>query len=257
MTPKSSAETGINRIQLDGAVNCRDIGGYLTVDGRQVRKGIIYRSDQLADISDSDLESIQRMGLKTIVDFRSSIEQRDKPNRQLLAPEPTIYDLGFMPHRGDELIERTRNGTVTVQEIRAQVTEIYRDFVHDKTDIYTRLLALIVANHYPLLFHCTSGRDRTGFATALILSALGVPCSTIFSDYVLSDQFRRDLSFQMGNNVDPEVMYELTRSNPIYLQAAFDAIDDTWGGTDNYLREALKFSDNQRLKLQSLMLEPQ
>jgi protein-tyrosine phosphatase len=243
------------RLPLRGAVNCRDLGGYVTDDDRQVRWGILYRSDSLAELSDDDLEMLAATGLRTVCDLRGESERLHKPNRRLPSAV-VLHEIGFMPHRGDELLARTREGRITVTDIELEVREVYRRFVIDQTASYARLLTLIEEPALPLLFHCTSGRDRTGFAAAIVLLALGVPRETVASDYALSNRYRRDLSFQIGSGVDLAVLGALTQAHPDYLATAFRTIDEHWGSDRAYLRDALGLTPQRRSELQDLLLEP-
>lgn len=244
------------RLPLQGAVNFRDLGGYPGRDGRRIRWGRIFRSDSLAELTDADLQVLTSLGLRTICDLRADSERAHKPNRGLHGAPVTIHAINIMPHGGDQLLADTRLGTVSVVEIERRVREIYRRFVTDQVATFSRLLHLFDTGPLPLLVHCTSGRDRTGFASALILMALGVSRKTIARDYALSNQYRRDLTFQIGGVVSPEVMTALTQAHPDYLAAAFKAIDDGWGSDDAYLRNGLGFSGEKRQALQELLLQP-
>jgi protein-tyrosine phosphatase len=255
-TDASGSAQGPNprRLPLAGAVNFRDLGGYITDDGRRVRWGKLFRSDVLADLTDADVEILARTGLRTICDLRGESERAQKPNR-LLQGAPVEHPIGFMPHRGEELLTATRAGTIPVAEIETRVREIYRRFVTDQTGTYSRLLELIRADTLPLLFHCTSGRDRSGFAAAVVLLVLGVPRRTIAEDYGLSNQYRRDLTFQIGGAVEAAVMAALTRAHPDYLAEAFAAIDTGWGSDAQYLQRGLGLTPKRRSELRELLLE--
>ncbi|MDB5970314.1 MAG: protein tyrosine/serine phosphatase [Hydrocarboniphaga sp.] len=242
-------------LPLSGAVNFRDLGGYVAADGRRVRWNQLFRSDSLAELSDADLQVLARVGLRTICDLRGEPERVHKPNRVLLTP-PAMHAIGFMPHRGDELLTETRTGAIGVGEIESRVREIYRRFVTEQSQAYSKLLSLIEPAALPLLFHCTSGRDRTGFGSAVVLMALGVPRSTIEEDYALSNRYRRDLTFQIGGEVSAEVMATLTQAHPDYLAAAFAAIDEHYGTDTTYLRVGLGISAARQRELQALLLEP-
>lgn len=240
------------RIVLSGAVNFRDLGGYATADGRRVCRARVFRADQLADLSDEDLRVVRALGLRHICDLRADVERAQRPNR--VVPGVRVHAIGFMPKGGAELMAQA--GSLTVEQVEQQVGEIYRDFICERRAAFAQLFALMLeADALPLLFHCTSGRDRTGTAAALLLSALGVPRGTILADYELSNAYRRDLRFQLGEHVDPVVMAAITRAHPAYLHTAFEAMQDGWGSTENYLRQALGLSDAARTRLQALLLE--
>lgn len=240
------------RIVLQGPINFRDLGGYRTADGRQVRWGRVFRSDLLTDLSDADLRVMQSLGLRTVCDLRADSEREQKPDREI--PGATAYAIGFMPRGGEALMAGAR--TLSVEQVVTRVTSIYQDFVLTRSAHFAHLFRLLLeAEALPLLFHCASGRDRTGTAAALLLSALGVPRAVIAQDYALSDEYRRDIRFQLGDGIAPEVMAAVTRSHPAYLAAVFELIDQRWGSTESYLREALGLTDGLRLRLHDLLLE--
>ncbi len=250
-----SLPTRARRVPLQGVVNFRDLGGYASADGRLTRWRQIFRSDVLADLTDADLDILSSIGLRTVCDLRSDSERLSKPNPTLPGAAVRIHAIGFMPHRGEELLADTKAGKVSVPEIEERVREIYRRFVTDQCGTFAKLLDLVETEPLPLLIHCTSGRDRTGFASAVILMALGVPRVTIAEDYALSNRYRRDLTFQIGRSVQPEVMATLTNANAVYLAAAFHVIDETYGSDAAYLRDALSLSEDRRNRLREKLLE--
>jgi protein-tyrosine phosphatase len=243
------------RLPLQGVVNFRDLGGYVMTDGRAVKWGQIFRSDALSELTDADLVVLGDLGLRTVCDLRAESERAHMPNRKLPGLEPAVHRIGFMPFRGAELLADARAGVIATTEIESWVREIYRRFVMDQTENFARLLAVLETATLPMLIHCTSGRDRTGFASAVILMALGATRLTISEDYLLSNRYRRDLTRHIGAPVDSEVMTTLTNAHPEYLAAAFKAIDDCWGSDAAYLREALGLSANRQSRLRERLLE--
>jgi protein-tyrosine phosphatase len=243
------------RLHLEGVVNFRDLGGYRTSDGRRIRWQRIFRSDMLAELTRDDLERLCPIGIKTVCDLRSAGERAARPSPMITQPPPTMHQIGFMPHEGEQLLADVKAGRVTVAQIEMRVGEIYRRFVIDQAATYSSLLELAVTQSLPMLVHCTSGRDRTGFAAAVILMALGCDRSTIAADYLLSNRYRRDLTFQIGGSVENAVMAALTSASPAYLNAAFAAIDALWGSDQNYLASALGFSPARQSLLRDRLLE--
>ena len=121
---------------------------------------------------------------------------------------------------------------------------------------YARLLhVLLEADALPALVHCTSGKDRTGFGIAVLLSALGVGRETIVADYLLTNSYQRDLAFMVGTDVDPEVLAIVKAADAEYLGAAFDAIERTWGEVHQFIRQGLGLSERDLARLQELLLE--
>lgn len=245
------------RVALDGAVNFRDLGGYRASDGRRVRSGHIYRSDDLARLTDSDVRILSDLDVRTLCDLRSVSEQAERPDRVSNEPAVRIHSIPITPYRADELVTDVRAGKLSVSEIRTRVREIYRQLALREVAKYATLFeALLLPAALPAVVHCTSGRDRTGFGVALVLVALGVPRATIVYDFAISDRFPRDLSFLLGDSVSPEIVATLTQAHPGYLAAAFDTIVATWGSEQDYLRDALGLTADRLARLRSLLLEP-
>jgi protein-tyrosine phosphatase len=245
---------------LQGAVNFRDLGGYRGVDGRRVRWRTVYRADSLAELSDADLARLHAIGLQTVVDLRHDEERQHRPSRLPAGTDQTpalqTHALGFYPTGGRALLQAVRAGTCSARQVADGLRQAYAAFPLTHREPYARMLALLAsARALPALVHCTSGKDRTGFASAVLLMALGVDRGTIQDDYLLTNQYRRDLAFMVGAEVDPAVMDALTQAHPSYLAAAFEAIDQHWGGTPGFLREGLDLSAAAQARLQGLLLD--
>lgn len=256
MTAKA-ALTRSRRLPLHGAVNCRDLGGYKTADGRAVRWNMLYRSDSLAEISDDDIKFLSEIGLRTIFDFRHEVERRAKPNKQLIGNLAVTHTQGFLPYRAHELVASARSPGASVAGLREQIKETYRRFVIDQTPTYRLLFELLAQpENLPMLFHCTSGKDRTGFAAALILSVLGVPNETIVEDYILSNEYRRDLSYLAGSKMPAELLAVMEGVHPAALEAAFEEMTKTWLSPGEYLEKALGVTPEMKTRLQNQLLEP-
>jgi protein-tyrosine phosphatase len=241
-------------VPLQGAPNCRDLGGYLAADGRRVKWKHIYRSDSLADLTDADLPIAAALGLHALIDLRDESERQRKPNRDLPGKPHAVHACGFLPYGNRELFSRVVSGTVTLEQLELACLEAYGRFPPEPT--YAKLLELLLTpDAFPLMIHCTSGKDRTGFASAVVLMALDVPRATIIEDFMLTNQHRRDISFLVGDKADPAVVEVLSGVKPSYLEASFAAIDARWGSTANYLRDGLGLSDQRRKTLQDALLE--
>lgn len=244
------------RVLLQGAVNCRDLGGYRTSDGRQIRWGQIYRSDSLAELTDVDLLKIQNLGLRRLLDLRHESERLARPNRLPAGSSMEMHSVGFFPHGAETLLRRVRGGEIVPREIHQDFIEMYRRLPIEQAASYARILDLLLEDRaLPVLIHCTSGKDRTGFAAAVILMALDVPRTTIVEDYLLTNDYRRDLSFLLGGKVGPAVMAAVTQAHPAYVESAFRSIEFEWGTTTEFLRRGLGLSRDRQRQLQSLLLE--
>jgi protein-tyrosine phosphatase len=178
-------------IPLSGQPNFRDLGGYESKDGRRVKWGSVYRSGELSQLSESDIDKLGELGIQTVVDLRSPQEvamrgQSRTPPGARVMPLPIASSEVFT-----KLIPMFLEGDFSKlpSDLLGRVN---RALVRNYAAQYGGLLrALIDRANRPLVFHCTQGKDRAGFGAAMVLSALGVPWNTVVEDYLLSNQFRQ------------------------------------------------------------------
>ncbi len=244
------------RLDLEGAVNFRDLGGYPVAGGRRTRWGVLWRSDSLADLTAADFLRVARLGLRTLIDFRLPIERARKPNR--LPPEAGIetVELGFMPEGALELLRTVFRGAADAAAIEAASLRHYRAFPLAHTREYGAMFEHIErAAGRPVLIHCTSGKDRTGFGAALILLALGAERETIMADYLLTNQYRRDVGFLFPPGTPEAIVHQLTSAPQKYLEAALDVIAATHGSAEAYLEAAYGLGPERRARLRAVLTE--
>jgi protein-tyrosine phosphatase len=240
-------------IHLDGAANFRDVGGYFTADGRRVAWGRLFRSDSLADLSDNDLKRIGTLRLRTVFDLRHENERQHKPDRL-----PTGPVLRFSAHgpQPEGVFKDINSGRIGARELESRILDVYKLFATEYAEAFRAVIdAMLELDSFPAVIHCTSGKDRTGFAIAIILRALGVRRETITHDYMLSNNSRRNLSFLLAPDVDPEVVAVLTGVNANFLEAAFETVEETWGSEETFLAEALGIGKPERQHLCAMLLE--
>lgn len=253
--PSSSHPEG--RVAFDGAHNFRDFGGQFTRDGRRVARGRLYRSDALWQLSDADLERFGALGIRTVCDFRADHERERWPNRLPTAALVRSLGLGFTPLGTQAAWDAVNRGELSAEGVRAYMCDHYRALAGVHTEYYAAMFrALLEPESVPFLVHCASGKDRTGFAAAIILTSLGVPREAVLADYVISDRYRRELWHLFHREVDPGCYDAVGAASPTYLQAAFDLIDEQFGGEARYLREAMGLSDADRARLETMLLDP-
>ncbi|WHZ12128.1 MAG: Protein tyrosine phosphatase [Burkholderiaceae bacterium] len=242
-------------LNLEGASNFRDLGGYPAAAGQQVRWRHLFRSDQLGGLTGHDLQQLQTLGLARAFDLRGTHERAATPYQlpgvvqHALPIEPTVVQ------RMKDLLEAGR--TVTAQDTVRLMEQTYRAFVHDNAARFAELFGHLLETDTPLVFHCTAGKDRTGFAAALILLALGVSRETVMQDYLLTNDLFRAPQIDTGR-APREVVQVLWRVQREFLDAALTAVQADWGGIDRYLAEALHVGAAQRHRLVELYLrQPQ
>lgn len=244
------------RLPLEGAVNFRDLGGYHVGDGWRTRWGRIWRSDSLADLTEADWRLLEPLGLRTLIDFRLPLERVRKPNRLPPGQPIETVEIGFLPNGTLEMLRAIRQGTMDAAGIEREVLRHYRELPLAHTREYAKMFDRIDrADGRPLLIHCTSGKDRTGFGAALILLALGAEREVVLGDYALTNEYRRDLSFLFSADTPPDVVDALTAAPPKYLEAALETIDRSFASMEDYLERALGVTEARRARLRAVLTE--
>ncbi|MET9700540.1 tyrosine-protein phosphatase [Streptomyces sp. NPDC006529] len=267
---QQTAET-IRRIPLQGAVNVRDVGGYRTLLGGQVRQGLVYRSDALSKLTDADLTTVSGLGLTKAVDFRIPMElQYDGADRLpagLTATSRPVSDLGLY----GTLVGAIATGDPVKQEqmlgggrAEAYMRGIYRTFVtsqESRAQFAATLREIADGAQGPLLYHCTSGKDRTGWMSYVLLRALAVPQSAAEQDYLASNTFRaaydaqvRAALKQSGRMQNPDLLIPLQEVRQDYLDAATAQLAADYGGFYGYLTDGLGLDLRTLAKLQGKLV---
>ena len=238
---------------LQGATNFRDLGGYVGHDGRPVRWRRLFRSDHLGGLTEADKAVLARLGLAKAFDFRGQAERAavayELPGvtQHSLAIEPTVVQ------RMQDLIASGQ--TLTPERAAELMTELYRALVNDQSHRFAELFEHLLEADGPVVFHCTAGKDRTGFAAALVLLALGVPRDVVEQDYLLTNRvFQQPPAAQGG--LSAEVLAVLWRVQPGFLHAALQAVDRDHGGVDRYLSERLNLGPAALRSLADRYLQP-
>jgi len=240
-TPDLSAdaprsETPTRSLPLAGASNFRDLGGYTGHGGRQVTWRRIFRSDHLASLTPDDQARLAALGIARTVDFRG---ERERAQLAYLLPAVEHYQLAIEPTVVQRAIELQRDGrALTAQDAVGLMQETYRGFVHENAPRFAEFFRILLAKDTPLVFHCTAGKDRTGFAAALILLTLGVPRDVVMHDYLLTNDLYRRPAMAEGHAPE-EVLAVLWRVQAEFLDAALHKVDQDYGGLETYLVDVL------------------
>lgn len=214
-------------LPVEGACNVRDMGGYPAAGGKTVKWGRVFRSDDLSTLTQNDLELFDRLGIRTFVDFRDQVEREYAPDKHP-AGACNVHEFPIRVGNLFELLELDENSAARM------LYHANRSFVRDFNAEYTSFFKVLMDGaSAPLLFHCSAGKDRAGFAAAMFLSSLGVDRETVIQDYMLSgDNIRRKYAREVEKN---PILAPLILSKREYLEAAFEAIDAEFGGIEKYL----------------------
>ena len=255
------------RLPLKGARNFRDLGGYQTADGHTVRWGRVFRSDSLSDLSRDDIAYLAALDIQLVCDFRSERERSDDPGRLFSPGAPESLLLPIRSDGVDPTLMRhkIRTGGIAGLELERTMQESYRSFVVDFSDDWTAMFRFLSQpENLPAVVHCTKGKDRTGFASALLLLALGVPEESVYEDYLLTNRYLesfRDFVLRWVPlysffRTDPDDLRPLLEARRSYLQASLDAIVELHGSIDAYLEHELGVTPARRAALREHLLSP-
>ena len=239
-------------LALKGASNVRDLGGWPAADGRRVRFGKVFRSASLATLTDDDVAALGEAGVRTVCDLRGEVERRRAPSR--LAGVAT-HALCIEPSLRPSLSDLLATETVTGPDVMALMRGAYTAYALEWSHRYRALFDLLLEeNAPPLLFHCTAGKDRTGFGAALILAALGVGEEAVLEDYLATNRLWR-ADPEISSSLPEAVAEVLLRVHPELITAAFDAARGAHATIEVYLEERIGLDAERRELLQERLLE--
>lgn len=257
-------------IRLDGAVNVRDIGGYRSSYGTEVARGRLFRGDALSQLTVDDVSTLGSLWLRTIIDFRTPGEILVSGSDRLppgLAPVSMPVgggDLGAIYEvvaSGDHARQRDE---LSDGRAASLMVDINRGFVADprQREAFGDALRLLCGpGRLPALYHCSGGKDRAGWMTAVILTILGVPREQVLRDYLLSNDFHRTgyqkLRFDLvktGIVGDAELLRPILEQSPTYLAAAFEEAERRYGSFSAYVTHGLQVGKPELTGLRHEML---
>ena len=239
----------------------RDLGGY-AAGSRTVRWRHIYRSAALDSITAGDTAVLVERGIRAICDLRSGAERITAPNSWVHSTSIELWG-----HEATETIGDSRqllhNCLVNEQQTREAMVRVYREMPFGQATAYAQIFKRLVVGKTPLLFHCAAGKDRSGVAAALLLSALGVSPETVLRDYMLSSEshdriratFISDERHSAATLDTAQSWMPLTEVDPVYLAAMFDEVMGRCGGVECYIEQYLGIGADGVAKLRANLLE--
>lgn len=241
-------------VPLEGGSNFRDLGGYRTADGRTVRRGTVFRSAHLGDLTVEDRDQLRRLGVRTIVDLRGVNEAAETPHK-IDGIDCRIVGAHIEPAVGEKIRRAVDDGSISPHLVAQFLTDHYRDYPRRCTPAFRTLFATLCdGTHRPLVFHCTAGKDRTGFASALLLSLLGVPWQTVLDDYLRTNEL---WTGHVGRfpELDIDTRAALIEARGPYLEAAFEVVHADFGGPEAFAERALSLDAAACERLRAELLE--
>ena len=258
------------RLELASIPNFRDTGGHETRDGARVRTGLLYRSVALDHASDDDLAVLADLGLATVFDLRTAMEQERRPDRLPHGTEHVPLDVLADSGEADpavifELMEDPPRASIELADSGTERFYVasYRDLIKlpSARAGYARFYGTLAhENGRPGLVHCTTGKDRTGWAVAALLLFLGVRADVVMREYLLSDlEVRRAFEHVVDDFVarggTRDVIEPMMSVRPSYLDAALDAMHDEYGSIEAYFDDGLGLGSPTLAALREAFLE--
>lgn len=230
------------RIPLPGSTNFRDLGGYLGADNRPVKSGTLYRSGKLSELRHTGSSIWDELGITDVIDFRSGKEASKSPS--VFPPNAVIkqHNISVVPgNLAEYLAHHQGHDTTSAEAMYTFMRSINRNFVMEQQEKFKQFFSIILNSTGSVVFHCTAGKDRTGFAAAMLLASLGVSKSQIMQDYLLTGQYYTpEEEFEWFCNryeldLEFEVIKPVLLVDESYLNSAFAAIEREYGDLDSYL----------------------
>ncbi len=254
---------------MDSIYNFRDFGGYATQHGGHIKKGLLYRSGNLARVSARDSETFAALGIRTVCDLRTHGERRKYPDRLPADAEIRTVHLPVQGknHNDSAYIIRLFSmifGQARRTQYAEELKDFYQEYVSDfRAELSTVLKLAAERENLPLLIHCTAGKDRTGVACGLLQLLLGMSSELALRDYLLSNERLQGFQEMMIRRFRILKLFgvSIQRFSPLfearqeYWEAAFAQIRRDYGSVDAYIRDGLGVSDDERRQLAALLLE--
>lgn len=266
----------IQKIEIDGVQNARQLGGYVCVDGRKIKDGVLLRSGALASLTAEGARVLSgRYNLKYVFDFRMDTERMSRPDKEVAGAEnialPVLSPAIYSEKIAEEMQKLAKTGNwkqfPVVLAKNHGVTAIYENMLIDAqgqqaySAFFRTLLKLEEGGS--VLWHCTQGKDRAGMASVLLLSALGADEETIKADYLLTNDFYSGLIHKCKNKAkELGFTEEETREylgtvgvDEGFLNTAVESVKENYGSIRDYLKNQLGLTEDDIGTLREKFLE--
>ncbi|MGG2200165.1 tyrosine-protein phosphatase [Paenibacillus validus] len=249
--------------------NFRDIGGLATADGRRMKAGVLFRSDDLSRLTLQDLDKLNQYGLKLICDLRTPDERQKKPDRLPPTVGLRTVHIPIYPFKeGEKLNQAKLIGMLLRKSAKSEFDAFnrafYQSIAHQSTTQIQEVISLLSErSNMPALIHCTAGRDRTGYLSALIQLLVGVPMSTVLDEYELTNAyfqprvrpFIRFMRWVTLFQIPPERFEDLLVVKREYLVRVLEEVVQTHGSMDRYVADVCGIDPSCVQRLKQLLLE--
>lgn len=246
-THAGSTVVAARAVAFAGGCNFRDLGGYATATGQRLKWGKLYRSGHLSHFTADDREHFPDLGVRTVCDLRSDVELARE--NATVPGSPDLHVLGIPPGVGNkEYLDQLFARSEDPQEVFDAMLAIMRCFVREAAPFFAPMFEVLLSGPAgAVMINCSAGKERTGVASMLLLSALGVPRETIMYDFMLSRRyFPAESEMQRAlvkyhatsrGQMGEQLMMPLLETHEDYLAASFAAIDEDYGSVERFLTE--------------------
>jgi protein-tyrosine phosphatase len=233
-------------LNIPSAANFRDLAAHVP-PAFALKRHRLFRSDHLGALNEQDAQQIRELGIRRVLDFRG---EGERASAACVVPDVTVHSLAIEPTIVQKLSDLLAAGTeLSEDDVVALMQDTYRGFVRGSTHRFAEFFAHLLESDQPTVFHCTAGKDRTGFAAALVLHALDVPEDVVLFDYLHTNDRLRP---PVPGALPPQVARVLYRVQPEFLEASMQAVREDYGDIQNYLREGLRLGGAERRRLREL-----
>ncbi|WP_262378527.1 tyrosine-protein phosphatase [Bacillus pumilus] len=246
--------------------NFREVGGLQTTDDMVIRQGMIYRSADLSRLTKQDIETFSTLGIQTVCDLRTTSERKSHPPK--INEHDKIVHISMQPD--SKMPSKWTMFRMLVAEGKSLsfipiMKDLYQSMLTDRKEEIHKLFTLLSdKSNYPLMLHCTSGKDRTGFLSALIQLAAGVPLQTVLSEYMRSNEGVKMLIRRQQRFVRMMSLYRVSKEQiqPLlgvqqdYLEDVLNEMMQTYGSVERYLIEACNIREVQLNEMKNILLTP-
>lgn len=258
------------RIDIPSVPNLRDIGGYATADGGRVRTGQLYRSVELNHLGGEDLDRFAELGIRTVFDLRTESERLAEPDVVPEGVKPVVCDvLKDSPGSGPAQLMKVLSDPSLAAQMLGEGKSLklfekgYREIVSLPSALgafRTFFTSIAVDRNRPALFHCTTGKDRTGWASAATLLLLGVSEEDVLYDYELTNRellpaLKPVFEHFRAAGGDPELLYPVLGVDPEYLGIALGEMKQRFGSVEGYFADGLGIDEKGQQTLRDRLAE--
>ncbi len=256
---------GERLIPLEGVHHFRDIGGYRSEDGRRVKWNTFYRADKLSGLTDNDIRYIKNMGIKTILDLRSKVEIK-------VSPDPKIKGIKYInlsamkeleENAGNlDMVSLFNSGVLDNIDVESFMLNAYRNMVSNNSALKKLIECIENEESLPIIFHCSTGKDRTGLSSAIILSVLGVSKKIIKEDYMASNFYRSSINDAIIKKFKEKIKSEdklkflkfMLEVKEELVDAFFEEVNNKYGNMENYLEKEYGLTKKKKKELKNRLL---